>query len=71
VKNAGETTLQLLIQWLTNSWKEIQSWLNPNPNDSLLTKLLKGIGKLLIILLILLFSPVILLTLFIAFLIAF
>jgi hypothetical protein len=71
VKNAGETTLQLLIQWLTKSWKEIQTWLSPNPSDSLFTKLLKGLGKLLVILLILLFSPVILLTLLIAFLIAF
>jgi hypothetical protein len=71
VKNSGKTTFQLLIQWLLQNWQDLQNWLSPNPEDSTITKIYKGLGKLIVVILVLLFSPVILLTLFIAFLIAF
>jgi hypothetical protein len=52
----GEGFKELLIRKL----KELQEWLKPNPNDTMLVTSLKMVYKLVAVLILIAFSPVIL-----------
>ncbi len=46
-------------EMITNKFKQLKEWLKPNPNDSLVIICLKMIYKIIAVLLLIAFSPVI------------
>lgn len=54
-----ETFVKALQQYTLKQLKDFKEWLKPDPTDSLLVKIGKGILKSFVVLLLIAFSPVI------------
>jgi len=60
-------TLQLFLKGLRDQYARISDWFKPNPDDKSIMRLLKILGKVLLIIVTILLSPIILLTLIFVF----
>lgn len=60
-----------ILRFFKQQWNQIFDWLKAEPTDSFLMRVLKALGKVLAVIAFVLLSPVVAVTLFIAFLIAF
>lgn len=60
-----------ILRFFKQQWNQIIDWLKAEPSDSFIVRILKAIGKVLAVILFILLSPVVAVTLFIAFLLAF
>jgi len=69
--NDQRSFFNLLLDALSEIWKDFNVWMSPDPGEHWTMKGLKFIGKMVGVLVFIAFSPVILTTLIIAFIIAF
>lgn len=60
-----------LWKYIGKQWANLLEWIKPEPSDSLGMKILKGFFKSIVVLILLAFSPIIILVLIIAFVAAF
>lgn len=73
-KEENEDNLSLhhyILKAVKDSWLYLNEWMAFNPEDNFFIKVLKFFGKIVVICLFILLSPVVLLTLIIAFIVAF
>lgn len=66
-----ESFSSALLDYIKKQFNELREWLRPVPEDPLFLKIIKGILKAIVVLILTIFSPVVLLILIIAFFAAF
>jgi len=70
-KDENKSFFALLINALKELWEDFNLWMSVDPEDAWYIKVLKLLGKIIGVLIFIALSPVIAITLFIAFIIAF
>ena len=64
-----DTTGQV-IKLIKDTWKDVHNWLASDPSEQWAIRTIKFLGKILVTIIFILLSPVIAITLFVAFLVA-
>lgn len=60
-----------ILRFFKQQWNQLFDWLKPKPTDTFLLRSLKAFGKVLAVIAFIVLSPIVAVTLFIAFLLAF